>query len=98
MSSRELAKAINEAIPQWVGVEPVQRAQLVIDWCTRTGIACDLDASQLAAAMRRMPYWNQGPDNYLDFVEAYSAAYVIRVADLIPIAAITLHGEGSPSR
>lgn len=66
MSTKEQSQPINKSIPTWVGVDSAQRAQLVIDWCAKSAIECRTSQAQLVAAMKHLPYWSQGPDNYLD--------------------------------
>lgn len=74
MSTKEQAQNINKAITSWRGEDEQRRAQLVIDWCANNGIECCVSHLQLATAMKRMPYWSQGPDNYLDLAQAVTAA------------------------
>lgn len=44
----------------------------VIAYALSQGIETPLNADQLAAAMSQMPYWNQAPANFLDFVRAHA--------------------------
>ena len=72
MSTVEQAQAVERAMTHWVGVEPLVRARNVL---AHAGRGPD-GAWKLANAMQRMPFWNQGPSNYLDMVHALEAAGV----------------------
>lgn len=73
MTARELASAIDSQAPSWFLKTPWQRASWVILWCDHEKLRCNLNPEQLVAAMSRIPYWSQGPSNYLDFIIAYGA-------------------------
>ena len=95
MSTVEQARAIVAAIPQW---NELDRAERVIDWCQPRGIQCDrLLPVGLQVAMSRMPRANQGPENYLDFVQAYHAAQIAHHAQILPLVGILLE-ESGPTR
>ena len=97
MSTVEQVRAINQALPQWAGIDSFERAQKVIGWCEQNRIKCSLPAVALQAAMKHMPRWNQGPDNYLDFIQAFDAANVAGPAHLVTIVGV-LAPEFGPTR
>jgi hypothetical protein len=98
MSTVEQARAIIEALPQWGELDTLQRAEQVIDWCKKSRIECaSLLPVGLQVAMSQIPCANQGPENYLDFVQAYHAAHIAHHAYIVPLVGILLEDYG-PTR
>jgi hypothetical protein len=70
----ELAQQINDESTTWTTLKTREESVLwVIAWCDRNDIPAPLIPKRLARAMGEMPYWNQGPSNYLDMVFAATA-------------------------
>ena len=60
---------------QWLQADALmRRAQLVLDWAGVNNIPTTVTPDMLAAAMGKVPYWCQGPANYLDMLLALRAA------------------------
>jgi hypothetical protein len=98
MSTVEQAREIIEAIPQWSGLHTLERATQVIDWCRKSGIQCDhLLPVGLEFAMKQMPRAHQGPENYLDLVQAFHAAHIAHHAHIFPLVGILTEDLG-PTR
>lgn len=57
---------------RWIGVEPLVRARGILEHAGRD----PKNGWKLSNAMQHMPYWSQGPSNYLDMVRALTAAGV----------------------
>ncbi len=58
----------------WTDMSADERAEFVLDYLK----AKDVRSSSLAAAMGQMPYWNQGPSDYLHMAMALRAAHEAR--------------------
>lgn len=74
MSAVEQAQQINADIKGWLDMENHARSAAVIDWCKKQSIDVRITARQLSAAMNFQKYWTQGPDDYLDMVQSFTAA------------------------
>lgn len=71
----EYAQLINDSVKGvWVDYSDQAKADFVILFYERWFDFSKINTNQLAAAMRRMPYWAQGASNYLDMIHALHAA------------------------
>lgn len=71
MTGAEQANKIRD----YAGAHPqIPKATLVVAFCENEGIECRLSAAAIEAGMRRMPYWLQGVEHFLDFALACTVA------------------------
>lgn len=81
MATTEQAQAITAAFINGSQKWPpssLDRAKLVLEWCFEKNILITVKEDQLAAGMREMPFWSQGPRDYLDLAMAMTVAFALR--------------------
>ncbi len=67
------ATNINRDLTSHFGLDRLENACLVRDWCKQNNHPMPMAPEQLAAGMGEAPYWNQGPAAYLDLINAVIA-------------------------
>lgn len=73
MSTAETARKIDtDLLSSWYANDMPGRAKLVIEWGRNQNRTFPITPEELATAMKSMTYWNQGPSNYLDMLNALS--------------------------
>lgn len=58
----------------WFEMNSEQKAAAVVNAIHAVENFIPLTSAQLHAGMQKMPYWAQGPQNYIDFAMAFGSA------------------------
>jgi len=72
-----LAERINNEIEGWCStITDIEKARLVVNWCEVNKMNLTATPTQLHLSMMQMPYWSQGPSDYMSMLQALTAAGV----------------------
>jgi len=75
MATIEQAERINIEIEGWCSTATdIEKARLVVNWCEANKMNLTATPTQLHLAMMQMPYWNQGPSDFMSMAQALTAA------------------------
>lgn len=81
-NSVALAERINKEIEGWCSTATdIEKARLVVNWCDANKMNLTATPTQLHLAMLQMPYWNQGPSDYMSMAQALTAAGINTAID-----------------